>query len=175
MARQLGFAKWSPPVPFGSINIGLNGKIHWTGFRAGLDTALALGFLYMIRCSLHGTALKKNVPNLRRKVRVANEGVTSNRPKARKGGGHRRIFSEAVDIEHISLTNDSEASATIPNSQMTITEQASPTKHSLNEILFLYGISQYVCAVVGSFGITPSVAASSTMYTVSLGWRRIQQ
>jgi len=62
------------------------------------------------------------------------------------------------------LTTD--ATKPIPDTA-TVVEQATPTKHSLNEILLCYGVSQFLCALVGSFGITPSVAASNTMYTVS--------
>jgi len=77
------------------------------------------------------------------------------------GRAHRRIFSEAVDIEQV-ITSHAPGPETIA-----VYERAAPTRHSLNEILAIYGFSQYVCALIGSFGITPSVAASNTMYTVS--------
>lgn len=149
--------------------------MHWGAFRASLDTTLALGFLYMIRCSLHGAALKKNVPNLQRKVRAATTatepgGSPTKRalPKPVSIGAHRRLFSEAVDIEQMNLPSaDVDGTDAGTATKTLITEQAAPTKHSLNEILLLYGLSQFLCALIGSFGITPSVAASNTMYTVS--------
>jgi hypothetical protein len=43
-----------------------HGDVHWPSFRAGLSTMSALAFLYLIRCSLHAAALKKNIPNVTR-------------------------------------------------------------------------------------------------------------
>jgi len=129
----------------------------------------------MIRCSLHGAALKKNIPNLQRKVSTPaaaeEEGFNSARVakspvKPSRGGGHRRVFSEAVDIEQATLFVPPER-ANPCSATVTVVEKAQPTKHTLNEILVYYGASQFVCALIGSFGITPSVAASNTMYTVS--------
>ena len=74
---QIGFNSWSPPAPFGFINELFRGKVHWGAVRAGLSTSIAMGFLYLIRCSVHGTALKKNIPNLCRKARDSDEIILS--------------------------------------------------------------------------------------------------
>lgn len=44
--------------------------------------------------------------------------------------------------------------------------QAKPTNVSLPTILTQYAQSVMISGLVGSFGVVPSVAASSTMYTV---------
>ena len=45
-----------------------DGNVHWPSFRAGISTMSSLAFLYLIRCSLHTAALKKNIPNVTRKT-----------------------------------------------------------------------------------------------------------
>ncbi|CAB9515417.1 solute carrier family 26 [Seminavis robusta] len=57
---------WAAPAPMGVWVMMLHGDVHWPSFRAGLATMSALVFLYVIRCSLHAAALKKNLPNVTR-------------------------------------------------------------------------------------------------------------
>merc|ERR1712232_1085545 len=63
LVPTVGLTDWVPPAPFGVINALFHGYIHWGAVGDGLQTTFALAFLYIIRCSLHGTALKKNIPN----------------------------------------------------------------------------------------------------------------
>lgn len=164
--EQFGFAVWCPPAPFGLVNSFLQGQIHWGACKNGMQTTVALAFLYLIRCSLHGAALKKNVPNLSRIEKAEVEGSLRRLTKGLSSrfvtrGAHRRKFSEVLDIEHMvvpDLGNASGPAATVVN--------AKPTQVSLKDILFQYGISQFICGAVGGFAITPSVAASPTMYMV---------
>jgi hypothetical protein len=46
----VGFLTWSPPAPFGVL-AELH-RVHWGAVMRGLSTASALGFLYLIRCSV---------------------------------------------------------------------------------------------------------------------------
>jgi hypothetical protein len=46
----IGFLTWSPPAPFGVLAEWQ--RIHWGAVKKGLSTAIALGFLYLIRCSV---------------------------------------------------------------------------------------------------------------------------
>ena len=49
---------------------------------SGIPTATALAFLYLIRCSLHAAALKKNVPNVTRNAPPhSNEDAASSEKK----------------------------------------------------------------------------------------------
>jgi len=99
---QVGFSVWETPAPFGWINGLCGGKVHWGAVGKGLETTLALSFLYLIRCSLHGAALKKNVPNLSR-VETVEEEVLSRPSLTRQSTArmanirHKRIFSEAIE------------------------------------------------------------------------------
>lgn len=89
----------------------------------------------------------------------------------------KRFFSEAVDIGNalslrLSLRNggdDDEAleeEPSDPNEKVQIRVQSKPTQHTSTEILAQYAYSQYVCALVGGFAMTPSIGPSSTMYAL---------
>ena len=62
------WSSWTAPAPMGVWVMLAHGDVHWPSFRAGISTMSALAFLYLIRCSLHAAALKKNVPNVTRKT-----------------------------------------------------------------------------------------------------------
>lgn len=155
---KVGFAKWAPPAPMGWISSFISGNVHWGAVQTGLNPTVALAFLYMIRCSLHGAALKKNVPNLERIVKGRARPKLIRDRSVQASGPRRRRFSEVVDIENLASVM-SELDADGPS-----TIHPKPTHMSLKDILIQYGYSQYVCGLMGSFAITPSVAASPTMY-----------
>ncbi|KAG7357640.1 cyclic nucleotide-binding protein [Nitzschia inconspicua] len=223
-------SSWSSPAPFGVL-MQLH-RVHWGAVQKGLSTAIALSFLYLIRCSVHGAALKKNIPNLARKVRSDDPILEKNKKQTSQQsndndnhndntantaivvGAHvlqrppsikYRTFSEAVDIEAVMQTTTTTTTTMIPSNtkQMTTTTNgrttesnhhdnnndsdndnkdtttkpqyemyhAKPTTATLKTISLTYGKSQVVTALVGGFAITPSVAASTTMF--SLGAERL--
>ena len=145
------------------------GKVHWGAVLKGFTTAIALGFLYMIRCSVHSTALKKNVPNLSRMVRIddpvamASPKPSTNRPPSMRS----RKFSETVDIEAVMLHTAPPSTSSNDGKPAKKVIYANPTNVPLKTILTQYSYSQFVSALVGGFAIVPSVAASPTMFTVS--------
>ena len=145
--------------------------MHWQAVKEGLGTASALGFLYLIRCSVHGAALKKNIPNLVRKVSVNSkqenrEEIVKSPRMTVPARARNRTFSEAVDIEAV-LKPFSMSMRVVADEGSSIAEiRAQPTNISLKSILGPYGVSQIVGALVGGFAVTPSVAASSTMFSV---------
>jgi CRP-like cAMP-binding protein len=137
----------------------------------------------------HGAALKKNVPNLSRKVRSDDPILEKNRKRVTSedqmtADGIRvvnkpptvkaRTFSEAVDIEAVLQTAPSKMGSTNgaaedgddENKPQFEIYQAKPTSATLKQISLSYGKSQIVSALVGGFAITPSVAASSTMFSL---------
>ena len=130
----------------------------------------------MIRCTVHGTALKKNVPNLARTVRSddpsAQEPIVASPqlPSKFVVPSKYRTFSEAVDIEAVmqlptnQSNNNDEADGSAKPTFTVIA--AKPTNISLQKIIQQYAYSQFVSAGVGGFAITPSVAASPTMFLV---------
>eukprot|EP00978_Attheya_sp_CCMP212_P022531 scaffold67303_cov47-Attheya_sp.AAC.1 len=62
----LGFQHWAPPAPFGYLNAILTAQVNVPAIVSGLPTVIALAFLYLLRCSLHAAALRKNIPNVTR-------------------------------------------------------------------------------------------------------------
>ena len=60
---------YTVPAPFAIWKMVIfDGNVHWPSFKAGISTMSSLAFLYLIRCSLHTAALKKNIPNVTRKA-----------------------------------------------------------------------------------------------------------
>ena len=57
---------WSPPLPFGVLNGVLNGKVYFPAMIKGLPVVFGYAIIYLIRCSLHAPALKKNAVILRK-------------------------------------------------------------------------------------------------------------
>jgi hypothetical protein len=49
-STTIGFSSWSLPAPFGVL-MELH-RVHWGAVKKGLSTAVALSFLYLIRCSV---------------------------------------------------------------------------------------------------------------------------
>jgi hypothetical protein len=138
--------------------------VHWGAVAKGLETTVALSFLYLIRCSLHGTALKKNVPTMSRVEKVKIEPLrplTLSR-KTTVVRGHRRRFSEVVDIDGV----HPEVKSTMETSSTTVVN-AKPTRASLKTILLQYGYSQLISGLVGGFAVIPCVATAPTMFMVS--------
>lgn len=152
--RQVGLDSWSPPQPFGYLNAIRLGYVHWGAVRAGLSEAFTLAFLYLLRCTLHGTAMKKNVPNLKR---ARHDRSSKPRFSISKHRYRRFASTEHVDIEAGAADDQGPTVAYV---------QAKPTNVSLPTILTQYAQSVMISGLVGSFGVVPSVAASSTMYTV---------
>lgn len=162
----------SPPIPCGVIFQLFRGFVHWGAISEGMSTAIALGFLYVVRCSVHGAALKKNIPNLARTEKSSrteelvadDEAMAIPRPVAFRA----RQFSEAVDIEAVMQVQSKLATGPTNVASGGVVVHAKPSNISLKSILVPYGISQFVSAFFGGFAITPSVAASSTMFSVRL-------
>ncbi len=81
---------------------------------------MSLAFLYLIRCSLHAAALKRNVSNIQRISRAQN----AESPLSSVNPGRPRSFSETIDVEY-----NAAPSSSLPD-VMTI-EKAKPTNVSL--------------------------------------------
>ena len=50
-SSTLGFDVWAPPAPFG-VTVAIY-QVHWGAVKNGLSTAIAMSFLYLIRCSVY--------------------------------------------------------------------------------------------------------------------------
>jgi hypothetical protein len=63
----VGFTSWAPPAPFSIFKILFDGTVNWAAVWRGLGDMIALSILYLLRSSIHSSAMKKNVGNLVRK------------------------------------------------------------------------------------------------------------
>ena len=112
-----------------------DGNVHWPSFRAGISTMSSLAFLYLIRCSLHTAALKKNIPNVTRKTPECESPTIS--ASIRKGT-HRQ-HSDIKNRHHEPL--------------------------SLSMMLEKgYGYSQIWAALAGGIAVAPALGASLTLF-----------
>eukprot|EP00535_Pseudo-nitzschia_heimii_P009560 CAMPEP_0197192470 /NCGR_PEP_ID=MMETSP1423-20130617/25121_1 /TAXON_ID=476441 /ORGANISM="Pseudo-nitzschia heimii, Strain UNC1101" /LENGTH=1092 /DNA_ID=CAMNT_0042645353 /DNA_START=98 /DNA_END=3373 /DNA_ORIENTATION=- len=177
-ASTLGFDIWAPPAPLG-VPVVLD-QVHWGAVWNGLSTTVAMSFLYLIRCSVHGAALKKNIPNLSRRVSTDKFKKLEAREREDENGRLETIprappvksrkFSEAVDIEAIMSVPLNQGTADETNNG----ERASgyqiirgkSTNISLKFISVTYAWTQLLVAFVGGFAILPGVCSSPTMYSL---------
>ena len=130
---------YSPPMPFGVLVSAWRGEVFVPAFQACIPTMLALAFLYLVRCSLHSAALKKNIPNVTRKQ--------PEQPSPVRVPGRK--------IDHHSSSGES------------FHEDDGDDKEPLTLGFILehgYGYSQIVAALFGGITVAPSVAASITLF-----------
>ena len=125
---------YGPPLPFGVWFALLRGQVVWRAVWESIPTMLALAFLYIIRCSLHSAALKKNIPNVTRKKQ---------HPSSRLLG---REATSAIAAS-IRAKKDKRQALALGN----ILEKG-------------YGYSQLISALFGGITVAPSVAASLTLF-----------
>lgn len=126
---------YGPPMPFGLLFSIWRGSVIWKAAFAGTPTILALVFLYVIRSSLHSAALRKNIPNVTRKVakNSSERAVDVSSPTAREEKKRRRKRKKEV----LALGNILESG---------------------------YAYSQLAAALFGGITVAPSIAASLTMF-----------
>jgi MFS superfamily sulfate permease-like transporter len=143
---------YGPPYPFGVAtslipNRSTGSNIHWGAVQACLPTVAALSFLYLIRCSLHSAAVRKNTANVTRTSGPSNHDEEEYDDDDRGADG-----SNVVERATVSAA----------------TKEPRTPVPTLGHILERgYGYSQLLTALVGGFPVAPSVAASVTM--VKLG------
>ena len=110
-----------PPAPFGSFGALLANYVNWTAVGSGLGNMAALAFLYLLRSSIHASAMKKNVGNFVRRIpvekatvkqededtdRKTNDAVDSN--KGRRYSMASNVFNsvrQSVSIINMSLAD----------------------------------------------------------------------
>eukprot|EP00533_Pseudo-nitzschia_delicatissima_P009297 CAMPEP_0116086564 /NCGR_PEP_ID=MMETSP0327-20121206/4920_1 /TAXON_ID=44447 /ORGANISM="Pseudo-nitzschia delicatissima, Strain B596" /LENGTH=1288 /DNA_ID=CAMNT_0003577619 /DNA_START=153 /DNA_END=4019 /DNA_ORIENTATION=- len=66
------YSRLLPPSPFGTWVAFFGKYVHWRAVSKGATHMVALAILYLLRSSIHATALKKNIHNLIRRVPVEN-------------------------------------------------------------------------------------------------------
>jgi len=114
----VGLQSWTlPPAPFGSLGAMIAGHVNWTAVAKGLGNMAALAFVYLLRSSIHASAMKKNVGNLVRRVPVDNKqeedmndyGAATTTAVANGGRAYSSAFSfvggmrESIQMVNLSL------------------------------------------------------------------------
>jgi MFS superfamily sulfate permease-like transporter len=88
-----------PPTPFGTWFAIWEQYVYWRAVLLGAKQMIALAILYLLRASIHATALKKNTLNLVRRVPIA---VTTKDKEGEEGGNNINndddVFDDSADM-----------------------------------------------------------------------------
>jgi MFS superfamily sulfate permease-like transporter len=148
----LSLKDYALPAPFGVWVSVWRGDVFWEAFLAGMPMMMALVLLYLVRCSLHSAALKKNIPKVTRKP----EHTTTHDFSSQNGG---------VPVSLQSSNGGRSNSTRNVTSERKHTNKSNKAPLTLNYILeHGYGYSQLLSGLVGGIAIAPAVAASLTLF-----------
>jgi len=188
---SVGLHSWvEPPAPFSMwyILFWNTGVVNWVAVQKGLSSMTTLAFLYLLRSSIHASALKKNISNLVRKEPRENISEVTDKSSSHDMASslyqsirisiHQVNASLALPSKPSSLNRkDRKESENLDIDDMVVSPQkndeppydeirAKMTGRSLEEIFIEYGYGLLLVAGVGGFGNCPTVATSNTMYAI---------
>ncbi len=167
-----GKLSWDPPLPFGVVIGVLRGNIYLPAIMKGLPVSLAMGLMYLLRCSLHVPALQKNSETLlkwqedqdqklRMKASRSKTDVNSlsmeNTSGFGGGGGTRmRSFSEESCYNHVADELESNMVATTTKKKT----------YSISETYLWYAKCLTFSGFAGGSATIPSMGASITLFKI---------
>jgi anti-anti-sigma regulatory factor len=185
-----------PPAPFSNIWCLFSKDTNWTAVSSGLGNMVALAFLYLLRSSIHASAMKKNVGNLVRRIPLGGDPdvATPNAATTMTSGRAYRMASTIfgsvsgnVRIVQMSLADKkplrppvlsedlvrelpsetNKKTAGGANDEPAYREiRAKGTRRTLEEIFIEYGYALFLVSACGGFANCPTVATSNTMYAI---------
>lgn len=158
-----GLGSWIPPAPFGILPAVLRGKVHLPALVAGLPGAVAMAAVYLIRCSIHAAALKKNGANLLKlRADMMRPPVL---PAASKVGSSAPPHLRCLQLD----ADESETEKALPcaGDEDEGRGAGQAITVSMIKIISCYGAGLALAAVIGGHGALPAIAAGPSM--VKLG------
>ncbi|GKY97142.1 hypothetical protein MPSEU_000672600 [Mayamaea pseudoterrestris] len=183
-----------PPAPLDNFGSLISGYVNFKAVYSGLENMVALAFLYLLRSSIHASAMKKNVGNLVRRIPVRRMNNTApgtynlhdgnNESNGTYAAASEMIdeLKESVTILNLSLADRQNiriqpggANPDARNGLHRPTDEDEPVctevrpktpQLTLEDIFKEYSYGLYVVAFCGAFGICPTVATSTTMYAI---------
>jgi len=111
-------------------------KVSWDAFMNGVPDVIAMGLIYLIRCSLQAAALKRNLSNYLRNKEAAEAAASDGQP------------SLVVDIS----TKDDEQPKRKPKDVL--------------EVLMQFANTLFVTAFTGGYAVLPSIGLSNTFVKI---------
>ena len=182
-----------PPAPFDNVGSLVEGSVNWKAVSCGLENMMALALLYLLRSSIHASAMKKNVSNLVRRLPVRPTTFDASNPQDTEGAISRATdvmdnLRTSVTILNLSLADrqtlriqnsdvdaDNGADLMTDESEPACTEVRPKTPRiTLEDIFKEYSYGLYLAAFCGAFGICPTVATSNTMFAIGADGRAPQ-
>lgn len=141
-----GMKGWSPPLPFGVLNGVFNGKVYFPAVIKGLPVVFGYAIIYLIRCSLHAPALKKNAVIVRK---ITEEREEQKRVKQKNDGGS--------NIKRPRFGSD------LSDDGMVNSQSTTSSKVTLPDLLSLYGKVFCILGLAGGSASIPSIGAAATL------------
>jgi hypothetical protein len=177
----LPIPSWSlPPAPLGSWTALLAGHVHWKAVYDGLGHMTALAFLYLLRSSIHASAMKKNVGNLVRRIPLdplphnienkdtgttATDMTTTDRTTTTTSKRPSTVWARmSQSVRMVQMSMQDQKPVRMLSTRPDYYEiRATPPRRSLESIFGEYAYALFVVAAVGGFGVCPTVATSNTV------------
>jgi len=111
-------------------------KISWDAFLNGVPDVIAMGLIYLIRCSLQAAALKRNLANYLRNKEAADAAASDGQPSF--------VVDKSVEED----------------------KQPKRKPKDVLEVLMQFANTQFVTAITGGFAVIPSVGLSNTFVKI---------
>jgi MFS superfamily sulfate permease-like transporter len=157
-----GFS-WNPPLPFGVFVGVLRGNVYLPAIIKGLPVSLAMGLMYLLRCSLHVPALQKNSETL---LKWAEDQELQIRAMKSKEAIKSPTLENYENVEDRLRTFSEEScynqdADEIENNQVSKVEKKA---HSVSDIYVWYGKCLCISGLAGGSATIPSMGASITLF-----------
>jgi MFS superfamily sulfate permease-like transporter len=150
---------YGPPRPFGLWVPSVFGKICWPAFMNGVSDVVAMSVIYLLRCSLHAAALKKNLANL-----LANNDTKEAHLLSSATSESDMTKSSTGVLFHApktSLIEDQIEAVNAYTSEYSLSHDTTKPKRkpkSVLEVLVFYAQGLFGIALTGGFAVLPAIA-----------------
>ncbi len=160
---EKGFS-WDPPLPFGVFVNVLKGNVYLPAVWKGLPVSIAMGLMYLLRCSLHVPALQKNSENLLKWDEEQKLLYRTRREKSSETikidiglqSSRERTFSEESCYNHDEDEIESNH----------VGETKAKQLYSVSEVYLYYAKCLAMSGLAGGSATIPSMGASITLFKI---------
>jgi len=164
---------WKAPLPFGVVLGVLRGNIYFPAIWKGLPVSLAMGLMYLLRCSLHVPALQKNSETLF-KWEEDQKQKYNKKQKEQVDSMNRMMFEEDYANEQqvlIKRTFSEESCYNNHDEDQTMETNYDSSKnkkqiHSVADCYLWYAKCLFVSGLAGGSATIPSMGASITLFKI---------
>mmetsp|Transcript_13080 Transcript_13080/g.27490 ORF Transcript_13080/g.27490 Transcript_13080/m.27490 type:complete len:1323 (+) Transcript_13080:168-4136(+) len=149
---------WGPPQAFGLWSPSVIKNISWPAFANGLSDAIAMSLIYLLRCSLHAAALKKNLANVKANCKTNGESFQRNAALSESdmAKSSQQILVQMPKVNK--STEKSEANNDTEQMNGSVVSAKARKPKDVLEILMDYANGLFVLSFSGGFAVLPAIA-----------------